>query len=80
MLTERLPTALNSRMLIEQAKGVLAERLHLDMADAITLLPGRSRSNNRRLSDVSRGIMDGSEQVPPATMDSRPAASRARRS
>jgi ANTAR domain len=29
--TEQLQTALNSRVLIEQAEGVLAERLHLDV-------------------------------------------------
>jgi AmiR/NasT family two-component response regulator len=30
-------TALNSRVLIEQAKGVLAERLHLDTGGAFAL-------------------------------------------
>ena len=67
VLTEQLQTALNSRVLIEQAKGVLAERLHLDMADAFTLLRNTARSHNRRLSDLARAIVDGSEQIQPAT-------------
>jgi GAF domain-containing protein len=64
-LTEQLQTALNSRVLIEQAKGILAERLQLDMADAFTLLRGNARSRNRRLSDLARAIIDGSEQIQP---------------
>jgi hypothetical protein len=67
VLTEQLQTALNSRILIEQAKGVLAERLHLDMADAFTLLRNGARSHNRRLSDLAQAVVDGSEQIPSAT-------------
>jgi len=66
VLTEQLQTALNSRILIEQAKGVLAERLHVDLADAFTLLRSGSRSHNRRLSDLAQAIVDGTEQLPPA--------------
>jgi GAF domain-containing protein len=66
-LTEQLQTALNSRILIEQAKGVLAERLHLDLDDAFTLLRSGARSRNRRLSELAQAIVDGTEQIPPAT-------------
>jgi AmiR/NasT family two-component response regulator len=66
-LTEQLQTALNSRILIEQAKGVLAERLQLDMAQAFALLRGNARGTNRRLSELAQAILDGSEQIPPAT-------------
>ena len=66
-LTEQLQTALNSRVLIEQAKGILAERLHLDMAEAFAMLRISARNHNRRLSDLARAIVDGSEQVPPPT-------------
>jgi GAF domain-containing protein len=62
-LTEQLQTALNSRILIEQAKGVLAERLHVDMAQAFTLLRNSSRNSNRRMSDLAQAIVDGSEQL-----------------
>ena len=70
VLTEQLQTALNSRVLIEQAKGVLAERLHLDMAEAFTVLRHNARSRNRRLSELAQAIVDGSEQVPPPTTTS----------
>lgn len=69
-LTEQLQTALESRVLIEQAKGVLAERLHLDMDEAFTLLRGYARNNNRRLSDLAQTVVDGSDQIPPATATS----------
>jgi len=71
VLTEQLQTALNSRVLIEQAKGVLAERLHVDVADAFTLLRNGARSHNRRLSELAQAIIDGSEQVPGATAATR---------
>jgi GAF domain-containing protein len=72
VLTEQLQTALNSRVLIEQAKGVLAERLHVDLADAFTMLRNGARSHNRRLSDLAQAIVDGTEQLPPAAAVSRP--------
>ncbi|MEV0425493.1 GAF and ANTAR domain-containing protein [Micromonospora sp. NPDC050495] len=68
MLTEQLQTALNSRILIEQAKGILAERLQVDVGQAFALLRDGARSHNRRLSELSQAIVDGSEQfVPPLT-------------
>jgi GAF domain-containing protein len=72
VLTEQLQTALNSRVLIEQAKGVLAERLHVDVADAFTLLRNGARSHNRRLAELAQAIIDGSAQIPGATTASRP--------
>lgn len=72
VLTEQLQTALNSRVLIEQAKGVLAERLHVDVADAFTVLRTGARSHNRRLSELAQAIVDGTEQIPEATTASRP--------
>ena len=71
MVTQQLQTALNSRVLIEQAKGILAERLHLDVADAFTLLRTTARNHNQRLSDLAQAIVDGSEQIPPATSRAR---------
>lgn len=66
MLTEQLQTALNSRVLIEQAKGILAERLQVDVGQAFAILRDGARSRNRRLSELSQAIVDGSEQLAPA--------------
>jgi AmiR/NasT family two-component response regulator len=65
-LTEQLQTALNSRVLIEQAKGILAERMQLDMASAFDVLRSNARSRNRRLSELAQAIVDGAEHIPPA--------------
>jgi transcriptional regulator with GAF, ATPase, and Fis domain len=62
-LNEQLQTALNSRVIIEQAKGKLAERLGLDMDQAFGLLRDRARVSNRRLSDLAQAFVDGSESL-----------------
>ncbi|MEV6521046.1 GAF and ANTAR domain-containing protein [Longispora sp. NPDC051575] len=58
-LAEQLQTALNSRVVIEQAKGVIAERRGLDMDQAFTLLRDTARSRNLGLSDLARSVVDG---------------------
>jgi hypothetical protein len=60
ILAEQLQTALNSRIVIEQAKGVLAERSGLDFPDVFALLLAHARRNRLRLSDVARGVVAGS--------------------
>ena len=72
ILAEQLQTALNSRVLIEQAKGVLAERLRVDVGEAFALLRDGARSRNRRLSELSQAIVDGSEQFAPGPAVNRP--------
>ena len=57
-LAEQLQAALNSRVVIEQAKGRLAERLDLDMDQAFALLRGHARNTNQRLTDVARHVID----------------------
>jgi hypothetical protein len=74
-LNEQLQTALNSRVIIEQAKGKLAERLGLDMDQAFSLLRDFARARNRRLSDLAQAFVDGSDtlpSLPPATPQQRP--------
>jgi transcriptional regulator with GAF, ATPase, and Fis domain len=62
-LAEQLQAALNSRVVIEQAKGVIAERRRLDMDQSFTLLRGTARTSNRRLSELARAVIDGTETI-----------------
>src|SRR5271156_1034603 len=62
-LNEQLQTALNSRAIIEQAKGKLAERLGLDTDQAFSVLRDHARTRNLRLSDVALAFIDGSETL-----------------
>jgi AmiR/NasT family two-component response regulator len=62
-LTEQLQAALNSRVIIEQAKGKLAERLGIDVDLAFTLLREQARNSNQRLSDLARGFVDGTQAI-----------------
>ena len=59
VVNEQLTGALNSRILIEQAKGILAERHHLDMEQAFARLRTHARNNNQRLSDLAHEVVHG---------------------
>nr|WP_307782759.1 ANTAR domain-containing protein [Tenggerimyces flavus] len=50
--------ALDTRVVIEQAKGVLAQRGGLSMDAAFTRLRAHARSHNQRLTDLARAITD----------------------
>jgi GAF domain-containing protein len=56
LLAEQLQQALESRVVIEQAKGVLAQHAGLSMDAAFEALRAYSRSSSRRLSDVARAV------------------------
>jgi GAF domain-containing protein len=58
-INEQLNAALTSRVLIEQAKGMLAERAGVDMAEAFDTLRRYARANNRRLVDVAEEFIKG---------------------
>jgi transcriptional regulator with GAF, ATPase, and Fis domain len=67
-LNEQLQIALNSRVIIEQAKGKLAERLGVDMDHAFGLLRDQARTRNLRLSDLAQAFIDGTDTLTgPAT-------------
>ena len=59
IVNEQLHHALNSRVVIEQAKGMLAERTGLDMGEAFSWLRIHARNHNRLLADVARAVIDG---------------------
>lgn len=56
-LAEQLQVALDSRVSLEQAKGVLAEQAGIDMAEAFQLLRGHARHHNRPLGDVVAAVI-----------------------
>lgn len=55
---EHLQHALNSRVLIEQAKGILAANLEITPSQAFVRLRGYARSHNAKVRDISRRIVD----------------------
>jgi GAF domain-containing protein len=58
-LADQLQAALEHRWLIEQAKGVLMGREHLDAQTAFERLRSAARSSTRRLADVAREVTAG---------------------
>jgi transcriptional regulator with GAF, ATPase, and Fis domain len=59
LLATQLQTALTSRVQLEQAKGMLAERTGLPLGQAFQLMRDYARSRGRRLSDVAAQIIEG---------------------
>ena len=57
VLTEQLQAALNSRVIIEQAKGAVAQARGISVDEAFASIRGYARSNNRRLTDVAHNIV-----------------------
>jgi len=58
-VSEQLRGALDSRIAIEQAKGVIAERAGVGMAEAFDRLRSYARGNQRLLADVAQDVVDG---------------------
>ncbi len=51
--------ALQSRIIIEQAKGIIAQQADISVDEAFEVLRAHSRNNNRRVHDVAMAIIDG---------------------
>ncbi|TFB90183.1 ANTAR domain-containing protein [Cryobacterium algoricola] len=54
----QLQHALNSRIVIEQAKGVIAFMHNVDMNEAFTMLRGHARNHSRPLVEVAAAVVD----------------------
>jgi hypothetical protein len=57
----QLEHALQSRVAIEQAKGIVAERYGLDLEEAFQLIRRAARTNRMKLHDLVRSIRPGEE-------------------
>jgi GAF domain-containing protein len=56
----QLERALDSRILIEQAKGIVAEHNRINVDEAFALLRGFARGHNRLLAETCGQVIDGS--------------------
>jgi GAF domain-containing protein len=66
LVADQLENALQSRVMIEQAKGIIAQSLGCDMVEAFSRLRGYARSRRARLSMVAAQVVDGT--LKPATL------------
>ena len=74
VVNDQLTHALNSRVVIEQAKGMVAERLDLDLERSFSAFRNHARNHNLRLADVADAVIRGT--TPARTLDPLPAAGR----
>ena len=72
VLVAQLESALRSRVVIEQAKGMLAEQARIGLDEAFLRLRTHARTNNIRLADVAARVIDG--QLATATLAETPVA------
>lgn len=59
LLADQLQSALNTRVVLEQAKGVLAERSGIDVDVAFDVMRVYARRVNRPLGEVARDVVEG---------------------
>jgi GAF domain-containing protein len=70
VVAEQMQYALTSRVLIEQAKGILAQHSGLSMDEAFLRMRRWTRNRNRRLADVARDIAE--KRLAPDTIAATP--------
>ncbi|WP_052721163.1 GAF and ANTAR domain-containing protein [Actinoplanes rectilineatus] len=58
-LAEQLQAAFTTRLDIERAKGMLAERFGINTEDAFNRIRNRARNTNRKIADLAREINTG---------------------
>ncbi len=63
LVAGQLQVALNSRVIIEQAKGILAERLHVTPDQAFLLLRDYARNNNHPLTQLAGDVISGTSDL-----------------
>jgi transcriptional regulator with GAF, ATPase, and Fis domain len=68
VLTVQLQGALNSRVIIEQAKGAFAQRHSVSVDEAFQQMRAYARSHNVRLGDVARNILSPSQDPDPTAI------------
>jgi GAF domain-containing protein len=73
VLNVQLQTALNSRVIIEQAKGVIAHQGQISMDAAFARLRRYARDNNERLVEVARKIASSHDMTSAAAVLATPA-------
>lgn len=59
MLNDQLSNALNSRIIIEQAKGMISQATTCDMDLAFAQLRSYARNHNERLTEVATRVVEG---------------------
>jgi AmiR/NasT family two-component response regulator len=62
-VTSQLEGALHSRIVIEQAKGIVAEHNHIDVDEAFSLIRRYVRDNGLRLRNTAEQIINGMLQL-----------------
>ena len=63
-LAEHLDSAMRSRAVIEQAKGILMSQRRCDATEAFNVLAAASQRSNRKLRDIAQAIVDGVTEKP----------------
>jgi hypothetical protein len=79
VVADQLQSALNSRIMIEQAKGYLAERFTVPVEDAFNMMRAYARQNRRKLTEVAADIVEGRLDLAGAAAAAQPRQARGAR-